>query len=213
MRFFSALMPRETRFFDLFDRHGALIVDGSLAVVDLVQHYADSTRRAELIQRIGDLERSADKVTHEAISLLHLTFITPFDRNDIHRLISNMDDVLDLMHDTAESMHLFDIQTLPPATLQMAELLRDCCQRVNTGVGLLRSMDNATKALALTREIDVLEGDADRVSRDGISRLFREEQDVRQLIKHKNVYEYLENAIDKCQDVANVIESVVVENV
>ena len=212
MRFLSALMPRETRFFDLFDRHAAFIVDGSEAIVELVEHYADTTRRAALIQRIGDTERSADKVTHETISVLHSTFITPFDRNDIHRLISCMDDVLDLMQDAAESMHLFDIQTLPPASLQMAQLLKECCTRVRTGVGMLRSMDNAQRALALTEEIDGFESEADKVSRDGISRLFREEQDVRQLIKHKNVYEYLENAIDKCQDVANVIESVFVEN-
>jgi predicted phosphate transport protein (TIGR00153 family) len=213
MRFLSALMPRETRFFDYFDRHGALILQGADAVVELVRHYGDTTRRAELIQRIGDIERSADKITHETISVLHSTFITPFDRNDIHRLISGMDDVLDLMQDAAESMHLFDIQTLPPASLAMAEVLQACATRVQAGVGLLRSMDNAAKALALAEEIDQLESEADRLSRDGISRLFREEQDVRQLIKHKNVYEYLENAIDKCQDVANVIESVVVENV
>lgn len=213
MRFFSALMPRETRFFDLFDRHGALIVAGSNGVLELVKDYGDTARRAALIQRIGDTERSADKITHETVSLLHATFITPFDRNDIHRLISAMDDILDLMQDAAESMHMFDIQTLPPASLRMAELLQDCCARVHAGVGLLRSMDNASKALALAQEIDGLESEADQVSRDGISRLFREEQDVRQLIKHKNVYEYLEDAIDKCQDVANVIESVVVENV
>ena len=212
MRFFSALMPRETRFFDLFDRHGALIAQGSEAMVELVRDYADTSRRAELIQRIGDLERSADKITHDTISVLHSTFITPFDRNDIHRLISCMDDVLDLMHDTAESMHLFDIQTLPPSSASMANLLHECCVRVQNGVGLLRSMDNAKAALALTLEIDRYESEADKVSRDGISRLFREEQDVRQLIKHKNIYECLENAIDKCQDVANVIESVVVEN-
>jgi hypothetical protein len=110
-------------------------------------------------------------------------------------------------------MHLFDIQTLPPMSLRMAELLQECCVKVQAGVGLLSSMDNATRALALTQEIDILESDADEVSRTGISLLFREEQDVRQLIKHKNVYEYLENAIDKCQDIANIIESVVVENV
>jgi len=213
MRFLSALMPRETRFFALFDRHGVLIVEGANAVVELVQHYGDTTRRAELIQRIGDIERSADKITHETVSVLHSTFITPFDRNDIHRLISGMDDILDLMQDAAESMHLFDIQTLPPASLQLAELLQACSIRVQAGVALLKSMDDADKALALTEEIDRLESDADKVSRDGISRLFREEQDVRQLIKHKNVYEYLEDAIDKCQDVANVIESVIVENV
>jgi predicted phosphate transport protein (TIGR00153 family) len=213
MRFFSALMPREARFFTLFDRHSALTVEGSNAVVELVRNYSDTVRRAELIQRIGDIERSADKVTYETVSLLHSTFITPFDRNDIHRLISGMDDVLDLMQDAAESMNLFDIQTLPPASLRMAELLQECCVKMQSGVALLSSMDNAQRALDITQQIDRLESDADKVSRDGISVLFREEMDVRQLIKHKNIYEYLENAIDKCQDVANVIESVVVENV
>src|SRR5512137_1772024 len=160
MRWLSALMPRETRFFALFDRHGALIVEGANAVVELVQHYGDTARRAELIQRIGDTERSADKITHEAVSLLHSTFITPFDRMDIHRLISGMDDILDLMQDAAESMHLFDIQTLPPESARMADLLAKCCRKVQEAVGLLSSMDNAPRALALCQEIDVLESDA-----------------------------------------------------
>jgi predicted phosphate transport protein (TIGR00153 family) len=213
MRFLSALMPRETRFFALFNRHADLIVEGGRAILELVQDYADETRRAALIARIGDVERSADKVTYETVQLLHSTFITPFDRNEIHRLISGMDDVLDLIQDAAESMHLFDIQTLPPASLQMAKMLESCCEKVKAAVALLSSMDNAPRALALAQEIDGLESEADAVVRAGISKLFREEQDVRQLIKHKNVYEYLENAIDKCQDVANIIEAVVVENV
>jgi hypothetical protein len=213
MRFLSALMPRETRFFALFDRHAELIMQGGRANADLVKDYADLARRAELIQRIGEVERSADKVTYETVQLLHSTFITPFDRNDIHRLISGMDDILDLIQDSAESMNLFDIQTLPPEAPEMARLLESCCEKVQAAVGLLSSMDNAPRALALAQEIDVLESEADAVTRSGISRLFREEQDVRQLIKHKNVYEYLENAIDKCQDVANIIEAVVVENV
>jgi hypothetical protein len=213
MRFLSALMPREARFFALFDRHAELIVQGGRANAELVRDYADLARRAELIQRIGDVERSADKVTYETVQLLHSTFITPFDRNDIHRLISGMDDILDLIQDSAESMNLFDIQTLPPEAPQMARLLESCCEKVGVAVGLLSSMDNASRALALAQEIDALESEADAVTRSGISRLFREEQDVRQLIKHKNVYEYLENAIDKCQDVANIIEAVVVENV
>ncbi len=213
MRFLSALMPREARFFALFNQHAELIVAGGRATVELVRDYADTSRRAALIEQISDIERRADKFTYETVQLLHATFITPFDRNDIHRLISGMDDILDLMQDSAESMHLFDIQTLPPEAMRMAELLDACCIRVQEAVGLLSSMDNATKALALAQEIDGLESEADAVMRAGISKLFREEADVRQLIKHKNVYEYLENAIDKCQDVANVIESVVVENV
>jgi hypothetical protein len=213
MKLFSALMPRETRFFALFNRHAELVVQGGDAIVELVRSYSDTKRRAELIAQIDEFERSADKVTYETVSLLHSTFITPFDRNDIHRLISGMDDILDLMQDAAESMHLFDIKVLPPESQRMADLLATCSRKVQEAVAMLSSMDNASRALVLTQEIDVLESDADAVSRAGISRLFREEQDVRQLIQHKNVYEYLENAIDKCQDVANVIESVIVENV
>ncbi len=96
-----------------------------------------TARRAALIQQIGDIERRADKITHETVQLLHSTFITPFDRNDIHRLISGMDDILDLIQDSAESMHLFDIQTLPPESLRMAELLDACCGKVQEAVGLL----------------------------------------------------------------------------
>jgi len=213
MRFLSALMPREARFFALFNQHAELVVDGGRATVDLVRNYADTAKRAALIEQIGEIERRADKITYETVQLLHSTFITPFDRNDIHRLISGMDDILDLIQDSAESMHLFDIQTLPPESLRMAELLDACCGKVTEAVGLLSSMDNAPRALALAQEIDGHESEADAVMRAGISKLFREEADVRQLIKHKNVYEYLENAIDKCQDVANVIEAVVVENV
>ncbi len=213
MRFLSALMPREARFFKLFNQHAELIVAGGKATVDLVRDYADTGRRAELIRQIGDIERRADKITYETVQLLHSTFITPFDRNDIHRLISGMDDILDLIQDSAESMHLFDVQTLPPESLRMAELLDACCGRVQSAVGLLSSMDNAPRALELAHEIDGLESEGDALIRSGISKLFREEADVRQLIKHKNVYEYLENAIDKCQDVANIIEAVVVENV
>jgi predicted phosphate transport protein (TIGR00153 family) len=213
MRFLSALMPREARFFALFNQHADLVQAGGAATLELVRLYADTARRAALIEQIGDIERRADKITYETVQLLHATFITPFDRNDIHRLISSMDDILDLIQDAAESMHLFDIQSLPPESLRMAELLDACCGKVKEAVGLLSSMDNAPRALALAQEIDGHESEADAVMRSGISKLFREEADVRQLIKHKNVYEYLENAIDKCQDVANVIEAVVVENV
>ena len=212
MRFLSALMPREARFFTLFNRHADFIAEGGRAMAELVRDYNDRYRRAALIERINEVERAADKVTYETVSMVHSTFITPFDRNDIHRLISGMDDILDLIQDAAESMSLFDIQTLPQEAMQMSIILSACCEKVKTAVEMLSSMDNAPRALALAQEIDGLESDADAVMRTGISKLFREEHDVRQLIKHKNVYEYLENAIDKCQDVANIIEAVVVEN-
>ena len=213
MNFISRLMPREGRFFSLFDSHANLIVDGARALVDVLRDYEVEKDRTAGIKLIEDAEHSADRITHETVQLLHTTFITPFDRDDIHRLISRMDDVLDLIQDTAEAVHLYDMKQLPPEAPRLVRLLEASCERVQAAVQLLPSMDNASRMLAIAQEIDSLESEADEAMRTGISRLFREEQDVRQLIMHKNVYEYLEEATDKCQDVANVIESVVVENV
>ena len=146
------------------------------------------------------------------MQLLHTTFVTPFDRDDIHRLISRMDDVLDLIQDTAESLVLYDIQKVTPEATQLAELVLRCAERVQSAVGLMASMADAPAILKICQEIDKLESDADKVMRGAISELFRNETDTRQLIKLKAVYEALESATDKCQDVANVIESVVLEN-
>jgi predicted phosphate transport protein (TIGR00153 family) len=212
MRFLSALMPREGQFFDLFNRHADLIVEGAKALSDLLQNYQDEAGRAAIIEKIAQTERNADRVTHETVSLLHATFVTPFDRDDIHRLISRMDDILDLIQDAAESLMLYDIQKLTPEAAHLANLVQICCERVHDAVELLRSMDNAPAMLKLAQDIDQLESDADRVMRGAISKLFREEPDVRQVIKLKAVYELLETATDKCQDVANVIEGTVLEN-
>jgi len=212
MNFISRLMPREGRFFSLFDGHAKLIVDGSLALVEVLRHYDNVNDRATGIKAIEDAEHAADRITHETVQLLRTTFVTPFDRDDIHRLISRMDDVLDLIQDAAESLVLYDIQKVTPQATELAELVRRCAERVQSAVGLMASMADAPAILKICREIDTLETDADKVMRGAISELFRNENDVRQLIKLKAVYEALESATDKCQDVANVIESVVLEN-
>jgi uncharacterized protein len=212
MNFISRLMPREGRFFNLFDRHAAFIMDGANALVDVLRRYDDSTDHEAGLKLIENAEHAADRVTHETVQLLHATFITPFDRDDIHRLISRMDDVLDLIQDTGESLVLYDIQKVTPEATQLAELLLRCVERVQSAVKLLASMADAPAMLKMCQEIDKLESEADKVMRAGLSRLFREETDVRQVIKLKAVYESLESATDKCQDVANVIESVVLEN-
>jgi predicted phosphate transport protein (TIGR00153 family) len=212
MNFISRLMPREGRFFNLFDSHAKLIVDGALALEDVLRNYEIKKDREAGIKTIEDAEHAADRITHETVQLLHTTFVTPFDRDDIHRLISRMDDVLDLIQDTGESLVLYDIQKVTPEATQLAELLRRCAERVQSAVGLMASMADAPAILKICQEIDRLESDADKVMRGAISELFRNESDVRQLIKLKAVYESLESATDKCQDVANVIESVVLEN-
>ena len=212
MNFISRLMPREGRFFNLFDSHAKLIVDGALALEDVLRNYEIKKDREAGIKTIEDAEHAADRITHETVQLLHTTFVTPFDRDDIHRLISRMDDVLDLIQDTGESLVLYDIQKVTPEATQLAELLLRCAERVQSAVGLMASMADAPAILKICQEIDRLESDADKVMRTAISELFRHESDVRQVIKMKAVYESLESATDKCQDVANVIESVVLEN-
>jgi uncharacterized protein len=212
MQLFSRLMPTEGRFFDLFNQHADLVVKGGTVLALLLQDYGDEASRNARIHEIGELERAADRVTHDTMALLHKTFITPFDRDDIHRLISRMDDILDLIQDAAESLMLYDIRTVAPEAGHLADLVKICCERVQAATRLLSSMDNAQTILMVCQEIDGLESDADRVMRGAISKLFREEGDVRQLIKLQAVYELLESATDKCQDVANVIESVVLEN-
>jgi predicted phosphate transport protein (TIGR00153 family) len=205
-------MPREGRFFALFDAHAKLIVDGAQALAGVLRNYEVAQDRSAGIKLIEDAEHSADRITHETVQLLHTTFVTPFDRDDIHRLISRMDDVLDLIQDTGESLVLYDIQRVTPEATELAELLLRCAERVQAAVKLMASMAEAPAMLDICQEIDKLESEADKVMRGAISQLFRSESDVRQLIKLKAVYEALESATDKCQDVANVIESVVLEN-
>jgi uncharacterized protein len=206
------LMPREGRFFDLFNQHADRIVEGAAHLVSLMSNYDDAATRQTELDAIDRIETSADKIAHETFSLLHKTFITPFDREDIHQLISRMDDILDLTQDVAESVMLYDIQVITPEAIQLASLSQLCCERVRTAVGMLTNMDNAEAILKLCAEIDQLESDADRVMRSAMSKLFRDESDVRQLIKLKAIYELLESLTDKCEDVANILEGVVLEN-
>ena len=212
MKLLSVLMPRERHFFTLFNRHASLVVQGSKTLIDLLSAYANEAQREQLIGKIQSIEKSADEVTRETVGLMHSTFVTPFDRDQINRLISRMDDILDLIQDTAESMTLYDIQRITPEAAHLGNLVDLCAGRVQVAVGLLSSMDNGPEILKVCQEIDVLESDADRVMRGAVSRLFREEADVRELIKLKAVYELLETTTDKCHDVGKVIEGVVLEN-
>ncbi|MEO8717766.1 MAG: DUF47 family protein, partial [Burkholderiales bacterium] len=163
-------------------------------------------------QRIDAAERAADKITHECITLLHTTFITPFDRDQIHKLITSMDDILDLIQDVAESVALYDLRRVTPEAKQLADICRMCCERVQTVVGLLTNVKRPDAILKLCQEIDRLESDADRVMRSALSKLFREESDLKQVMKMRMIYDLLETITDRCEDVANVVEGIVLEN-
>ena len=206
---FGRLMPKEGRFFDLFNQHASHIIDGTRELIALMENVSDGQKR---IYNIESCEKRGDRIAHEVIELLHKTFITPLDRDDIHLLITRMDDILDLTEDVAQSVYLYDLQAITPEAKKLAEICVACGEKVKEALALLPSMENASKIRAVCAEIDRLESDADHVMRAAMAKLFRDEPDVRQVIKLKAVYELLESITDRCEDVANVIEGIVVEN-
>jgi len=206
---FGRLMPQEGRFFDMFNQHAGYIIEGARELVALMNNLADGQRH---IYNIESSEKRGDRIAHEVIELLHKTFITPIDRDDIHTLITRMDDILDLTEDVAQSVYLYDLQTITPEAKKLAEICVACSEKVRDAISLLPNMENAPKIRTVCTEIDRLESEADHVMRAAMAKLFRDEPEVRQVIKLKAIYELLETVTDRCEDVANVIEGIVVEN-
>jgi len=206
---FGRLMPHEGRFFDYFKDLAELIVQGSRELEALMASFDDVERRRFNIETI---EKKGDKVTHATVELLHKTFITPLDRDDIHQLITNMDDILDLIEDSAQSISMYDVRAVTPDAARLAEICVGCAEKVKAAVELLPNMQNARKILEVCGDIDKLESEADHLMRTAMAKLFRDEPDVRQLIKLRTIYELLEEMTDRCEDVANIIEGIVLEN-
>lgn len=206
---FARLMPTEGRFFDYFNELAEHIVQGGRELSQLMANFDDRERRVFNIEKI---ERNADKITHSAIELLHKTFITPIDREDIHQLVTNMDDILDLIEDCAQSINLYDIRSVTPEAGRLADICVACTEQVKVAVYMLANMENAAAIMKTCTEIDRLESEADHVMRTAMAKLFRDEPDVRQLIKLRAIYEVLEAVTDRCEDVANIIEGIVLEN-
>ena len=212
---FGKLLPKEGNFFELFNQHADRIVDAARAFSNLVANYNDAHLRDKYNQDVDNAERAADRVTQEVNRLIHTTFITPIDREQIHTLINLMDDVADLIQDSAETMALYDVRAMTEEISRLTDLSVKCCERVREAVKMLAKVADpavAEAALKTCEEIDRLESDADRVMRSAMSKLFREEPDVREVIKLKAIYELLETITDKCEDVANKIEGIVLEN-
>jgi predicted phosphate transport protein (TIGR00153 family) len=212
---FGKLLPREGNFFEMFNQHADRIVEAARAFSNLVANYNDLHLREQYNREVDNAERAADRVTHDVNRLIHKTFITPIDRDQIHKLINTMDDVCDLIQDSAETMALYDVRHMTDEITRLTDLSVRCCERVKEAVymiGKLTDGPTAEAALKTCEEIDKLESDADRVMRSAMSKLFREEPDVREVIKLKAIYELLETITDKCEDVANVIEGIVLEH-
>ncbi len=212
---FGKLLPREGNFFELFDEHGGYIAEGADAFMAMVRHYGDQALREKHAGDVDKAEKQADRITAEVQRQLHKTFITPIDREQIRGLINAMDDIVDLLQDSAEVMALYDLKATNDDIARLTEISVRCCERVRHAVTLLPRLNQpavAEAALKTCDEIGRLESDADKVMRSAMSKLFRDNIEVRELIKLKAVYEHLESISDRCEDVANIIEGIVLEN-
>lgn len=206
-------MPREGRFFELFDAHAVQLVEGAKALKALMEVLGNDPVRAQaMTEAVSVAETRADRITHDTVTLLHTTFITPLDRDEIHDLINGMDDILDRMQDAAHSVHLYDMRRSTPEARQLCDLILACVERVKTAVALIDDADAVGAMRKTCEEIDALESEADRVMRNAIGRLFRDEQDMRELFRLKSIYELLETVTDHCESVAKRLEAIALEN-
>jgi uncharacterized protein len=203
------LLPREEDFFPLFERHAALAVEGAREMQRLVQ---GGQNAKALAARIKEIEHECDVITHTCVERLHKTFITPFDRDDIHRLVTRMDDVMDYIEEAAISVSLYELVDMTQPARDLADVLVRSTEAVAIAVGGLKNVKQSDAILKACIEVNRLENEGDEILRNALAGLFREARDPLLVLKWKAVYEALETATDRCEDVANIIEGVVLEH-
>ncbi len=198
-------MPQEKKFFTMLQEQSALLLDGAVALKDLVDNYKDVGSKANEIKRIEGL---GDKCVHDLIYALNSTFITPIDREDIHHLTLVMDDVLDYTDGAAEKMALYGIKKIPYRMRELTNILLTSVEEVNKAIIGLEDFEKTKKRCV---EINKLENDADRVFKLALAELFKS-RDAIQIMKMKEIYEQLETATDRCEDVADILSNIVVKH-
>jgi hypothetical protein len=205
-----SIIPRDEIFYDKFEKIGALIMEGVTELKALVDAGAPYDVRA---RRIKTIEHESDEVVHTTMEYLHKTFVTPLDREDIHRLVGCMDDILDLSEAAASRIELYKPKEILSEAQDLAGVLLESAKQVKETIDLLRNLKKQSRRiLELAVEINRLENDADQIRRMAIARLFREEKDIFELIKWKDIIEHMEGATDRCEDVSDIVEGIVLEN-
>jgi uncharacterized protein len=200
------LLPTETRFFDLFAAQANKVLEGAQALREMVEHYENVDEKA---RRIKQIESEGDELTHSLIDKLNRTFITPFDREDIHALASALDDVLDNIEGVASRLALFRVKSVTPEVIELTKVIVRSCEAIQAAVSHLRDLKTIPPHLI---KINDLENEADFISRNTTAQLFDTASDFRELIKWKELYGRLEATTDDCEDVANILEGIVVKN-
>jgi predicted phosphate transport protein (TIGR00153 family) len=203
-------MPRSDDFFSDFEAQAAAVVEGAVLLKDLLEDFTDVPRKC---QAIKDVEHRADDITHRAFARLHTQFITPFDRSEIHRILSRIDDVLDLADAAAERLGLYDIDVVLPEARELAAVLVEQSRKMEEAVKGLRNMKkDPQRILEACKEMNVLENQADTLTRQTMAKLFKRGNDPLTVMKWKEIIDLIEDATDRAEDVANVIEGIVLEH-
>jgi predicted phosphate transport protein (TIGR00153 family) len=195
-------------FYEAFERHAARIVEAGKLVAEIASH---PERSVELAKAIKDVENEGDKITHETIARLHKTWITPIDRADIHSLITALDDVLDLIEAVSERVALYEVKVLPEFVVKLADSLQRATIAVDQAIKLLPKVKQPKEMLDLCIEINRLENEADDSYRHGLATLFKGGYDAIEVMKLRDIIDNLEAATDRCEDVANILEGIVLE--
>src|SRR5258706_9087551 len=203
---FKNLIPRETRFFELFDQQSEHIIKAAALLHEMVHNFSDARAKTHMIKEI---EHQGDQVTHEIVKRLNTTFIPPIDREDIHDLATRLDDVLDYIEAAAERLVVYRIKEPTSGCRAMAKVIVDTVAATDRTIRCLRSMDPAFHEH--TVEVNRLENLADNLLRDSLAALFEEGGDPIEVIKWKEIYETMEIVTDRCEDVANVIEGIILK--
>ncbi|OGD13205.1 MAG: hypothetical protein A2V76_07440 [Candidatus Aminicenantes bacterium RBG_16_63_14] len=203
------MFPKEQKFFELFRQDAANLREGALALQELIDHYEDVEAKYERIKRI---EHQGDNITHEIFTKLRETFITPLEREDIHDLASGLDDVLDCIEGVASRMCYFKLSRPTPEVKKLVDVIRKAVEQIFEAIDNLESLGHVH---AFCKQINILEYEADVVCREAIADLFDKAEtpaEIKDLIKLKEIYTRLEIAADRCEDVANVIEGIIVKS-
>lgn len=207
---FQFLVPKDRKFYPLFEEASANLVAISKVLLEMLST-TGMEKRSILIRQIEKLEHTGDEITHRIFKEVGFTFITPFDREDIQRLASVLDDVLDFIHGAAKRVELYKVDPIHPAMIKLAELIVQSSEQVNIAVSGLRNSRNYTRVREALVKINSLENHADDVFDNAVARLFEDNVSALEVMKIKEVLSALETATDKCEDAANVIESVIVK--
>ena len=200
------LIPRETKFFRMFAEVSQNVTQGARLLQEILK---DPINMGERLDQLQEIEHRGDEMTHAIITALNQTFITPFDREDIHRLTTSLDDVLDFVNSAGVRLRLYRIDAPPPVAAELAGFIVQQSEQLDQGVSVL---EQNRRVLEHCVEVHRLENEADRVSRKAIAELFDTEKDPIRLIKIKELYEVLETATDKAEDAANVLEAVALKS-